>query len=191
MKILLLLLFIAFTIGSPNWTRFIKRNIPISAKGYQAVPFDETALQIDFKVSCTDKCDIYLILEEEFNKLKESKPFKFIKADMKTKYSSNEFKDTDIISQGIFIVVVNPNDFVIKTSLYLRQQFEESLFYTLLFFTFLEIAILSCVIISGFICLLGIFNSIRDKMIMKQLHRPNHSIYPSLNQSGSNIEHVV
>jgi hypothetical protein len=82
MKIFLLLLFITLTLGSQNWSRFIKRNLPIAAKGFQAVAFDETALLIDFKVSCTEKCDIYLILEEEFSKLKESKPFQFIKADM-------------------------------------------------------------------------------------------------------------
>ena len=180
-NILLLFSLISICLAAPSdekWNNLIKRDIPIASKESLGYSYDTDAIRIKYKVFCSEKCNVYLMNEHEYENYKNSKPFKFIKADMNTLESQNEFSDTDILPEKIYVVIANQNETDIKASVYLQQFFERDFFNQMIFLVVLQSCFICCVVLTGFACLFGALSTIRDRVIIREIKRSN-PIYPS------------
>ena len=127
MKLLLLTLLIAFTFcladeNAPNWST-IRRRLQVNGnKGFGAVDYSTSARQVRGDVECTNTCDIYLMTELEFNKLRKGQGFNYIQG--RTGVTSLKFtliNDRDVIARHLFAVVVNTGAFSLDATWVLEQ----------------------------------------------------------------------
>eukprot|EP01080_Neovahlkampfia_damariscottae_P008007 gene8007-12472_t len=161
-----------------KWNTLYRRDVPVDPQKSVGFGYNSRADRIKYKVHCSEKCNVYLMNYDEFENLKNKKPFKFLKADMNTIKSYNEFSDEEEIARNLYVVVVNENEKQIKATLFLSQYFQADFFFNIVMMVVLQSVIVCCVILTGFACLFGAVTTIRDRVIVKEIRNPN-PIYPS------------
>jgi len=85
-------------------------NEVIPTKGFHGRDFSKTAAEIRFTLTSDQNADMYLMVPEEIQNLRDGKPFNFLWSSLNTRSSQLQtYSDTTKISTGVVAVIVNSN----------------------------------------------------------------------------------
>jgi hypothetical protein len=110
-----------------NWVDIHKYVEIKGNNGYSSVDFSSPLIlnQIRGSISCTRICNIFLLSEIEFNKLKANDEFSFIQGIKEVNsFTFTTVNNRSIISTNLFAVVVNPGNLPLTAEYNLQQDLQ-------------------------------------------------------------------
>eukprot|EP01080_Neovahlkampfia_damariscottae_P009354 gene9354-1441_t len=93
--------------------------IPTKGKGF---PFSVDALEIQWSVTCSLSCNIYLLDEINMNRLDKGQTFNTYYSKIGTTKSISNFRDKPVIVSKVYIYVLNPSNTSTLSANFIQEQ---------------------------------------------------------------------
>lgn len=106
MKLLLFILLFSFAFADLEWET-IKKTETVQHNHYKAVDFSKNARKINYTVTCTKTCDIYLLQKSEFDRFKQKRPFTYLRYEAQVMKDEAQWEDKEDISKRLLVMVIN------------------------------------------------------------------------------------
>lgn len=124
MKIVILLCLFLFACGQiqPGFVaERISRTETINPNKFAGVDFSTFAKEVNYTVTCTQECNIYLLTYAELKKFENNQPFDTIVAHENVTHGSGHRSSPLEISKRLIVVVVNRNASPLQASFVMEQ----------------------------------------------------------------------